>query len=157
MDALHPHQSVDGRDDDDAAAPVRFHVRDSVAAAKVSALHIHPQIGVQVVGEDVGSGANGVADEDVQFAESRHRRLHHPLHLPFVGDIGVAINRRPTRLPNFADRLLPTRVVDVVDDNLRPFLSEAFGDAFADTPCGAGDDGDFALQPHRLSAPFTCP
>ena len=89
----------------------------------------------------------GVADQDVQPAETLADFVEHALHVFFLAHVG-AQDQRPgaallDRLGSFRSRCF---VPQVVDGHIRPRLGQAKGDGPADSPRPARDQSRFPLQ-----------
>ncbi len=94
-------------------------------------------------------GDAGVVDEDVEAAESLHAGRDHRVHV--VLDRYIA-GERNGRFADAGGHAGGTLRVAVGDHHFRTLAREGFGDAASEAGCRARDDGDFAVEPHRICA-----
>src|SRR5689334_8249300 len=102
------------------------------------------------VGERAGLVPAGVVDQDVDPAELLYGPVDHRLDALAIGDVrayreGARARRR---------RLLGVRLVQVGDDDGRPFRRELPRDRLADALPGTGHDRDLVIELSHRGVPL---
>jgi hypothetical protein len=145
-----------GVDDDAAAAPPQR--RDAVPGREIEALHIDREDAVELLLGDVehrlvALGRAGVVDHYVEPAIGAFGLGDHGRDIVAVGDVGMQIGGGAAGPGDGVGDRAAGVVVDVGDDDARPFRGEAAGDRLAEAGGGTGHDRYLVLKSHR-SPPF---
>ena len=141
-----PYHSGPGYDEQHHPTPRLLHQGNGVLQQQEAAGEVdvdHPPPGFLRVLVDAGrrieEDGRGI-DQDVEAVEALARGLHQPADVRGPAEIGV---HEAGRAPFFADlpgRRFPAGLVDVGQDEPRPFAGGAYGGGAAEAGGGAGDD-----------------
>ena len=97
----------------------------------------------------------GVVDQHVDAAVALHDRIHHGLNRGAVGDVDDEAVRLAAHVADAATVWSSRASIEITDDDPGALARELERSGVPDAASRAGDDGDFARQPHA-SFLFLC-
>ena len=126
-------------------------LRDDERAVEVDVENVVPFI-IGDVEEGPFDFDAGVVDDDVEAAELGDDIGDHFFNFGAFAHVCGDRERGGGKRRDFgAGGGIACSSGEVIDGDVRPFGSEAFGDAAADAGVGAGDEGDFVFESHGNS------
>src|SRR5499433_3870751 len=139
-------------DVDDPAKPLPHHVYERVFAQKKRASQHHTDEKIPLLFGKVLNRRHvlesGVVDQDIEPTEPGNRILDELLGVLTPRDVrSLEHGFSPDGLYR-TNRSLPSRLVEISDDNLRARLGQSDRDGFADPAARARDDSYAAIQAH---------
>src|SRR6185503_14790926 len=93
----------------------------------------------------------GVVEQDIDTAEFIYGLLHESLNIRQTAHVAGSRPRRSASVENRICGRFTAGAIDIGDDHMGAFFSEAARVSFADSVGRAGDDRYFVLKAHKSS------
>ena len=141
----------------DPAAPSGSHSRNYRTAAEVSPQEIHldsiyPGLHVVILQRANGPDNTGIVDQYVNPSKPLHRPPSHAFHRALVGHIRFDYAGLCTHGPGLFRGLFQLPHTPCRQGQLRAFIGIGQRNGPANPSPGAGDQGNFVLEPHKLQS-----